>query len=59
MDRHRSPAAAVEVAARWVRVGELVSPESGSGSREAMELARHKLPIKTRFISRSDFTQEH
>ena len=28
-------------------------------AREAMELARHKLPIKTRFISRSDFTQEH
>lgn len=28
-------------------------------AREAMELAQHKLPIKTRFISRSDFTTEH
>lgn len=27
-------------------------------AREAMELARHKLPIKTRFISRSDFVSE-
>jgi len=27
-------------------------------AREAMELARHKLPIKTRFISRSDFSTE-
>jgi large subunit ribosomal protein L16 len=28
-------------------------------AREAMELARHKLPIRTRFIQRSDFTTEH
>ncbi|GJM44021.1 MAG: 50S ribosomal protein L16 [Gemmatimonadota bacterium] len=28
-------------------------------AREAMELARHKLPIKTRFITRADFTTEH
>ncbi len=27
-------------------------------AREAMELARHKLPIKTRFIQRSDFITE-
>lgn len=28
-------------------------------AREAMDLARHKLPIKTRFISRSDYTAEN
>jgi large subunit ribosomal protein L16 len=28
-------------------------------AREAMELARHKLPIKTRFISRDDLQLEH
>jgi large subunit ribosomal protein L16 len=28
-------------------------------AREAMELARHKLPIKTRFIRRGDYGTEH
>ncbi|MCA9752793.1 MAG: 50S ribosomal protein L16 [bacterium] len=28
-------------------------------AREALELARHKLPIKTRFVQRSDFSTEH
>jgi len=28
-------------------------------AREAMELARHKLPIKTRFIQRGDYGTEH
>jgi ribosomal protein L16/L10AE len=28
-------------------------------AREAMELARHKLPIRTRFVQRSDFITEH
>jgi large subunit ribosomal protein L16 len=28
-------------------------------AKEAMELARHKLPIRTRFLQRGEFTTEH
>lgn len=45
-----------------VRPGRILFELEGveeSLAREAMELARHKLPIKARFVSRGAFTTEH
>jgi len=45
-----------------VRPGRILFELQGveeSLAKEAMELARHKLPIKTRFITRTAFATEH